>query len=89
MKIDFLLTKKIPKFIFWCNFFVYHLYISREGHALPPNLIRYCEPTGENILAAGRDSSLHIMNTVTETFNKSMGKASYNKKASKKKSMYS
>ncbi|XP_046967212.1 WD repeat-containing protein 36 [Vanessa cardui] len=57
----------------------------REGHALPPNLVRYCEPTGENILAAGRDRSLHIMNTITETFNKSMGKASYNRKASKKK----
>ncbi|XP_039750603.1 WD repeat-containing protein 36 [Pararge aegeria] len=57
----------------------------REGHALPPNLVRYCEPTGENILAAGRDSSLHIMNTVTETFNKSMGRASKNRKASKKK----
>ncbi|XP_045767748.1 WD repeat-containing protein 36 [Maniola jurtina] len=57
----------------------------REGHALPPNLVRYCEPTGENILAAGRDSSLHIMNTVTETFNKSMGRASKNRKLSKKK----
>ncbi|CAG5046600.1 unnamed protein product [Parnassius apollo] len=57
----------------------------REGHSLPPNLVRHCEPTGENLLAAGRDSSLHIMNTVTETFNKSMGKASYNRKISKKK----
>ncbi|XP_050665502.1 WD repeat-containing protein 36 [Leptidea sinapis] len=57
----------------------------REGHALPPKLIRYCEPSGENILAAGSDSSLHIMNTVTETFNKSMGKASFDRKKSKKK----
>ncbi|XP_068623262.1 WD repeat-containing protein 36 [Battus philenor] len=57
----------------------------REGHSHPPNLVRHCEPTGENLLAAGRDSSLHIMNTVTETFNKSMGKASYNRKISKKK----
>ncbi|CAG9579734.1 unnamed protein product [Danaus chrysippus] len=60
----------------------------REGHALPPTIVRYCEPTGGNILAAGSDSSLHIMNTVTETFNKSMGKASYNRKASKKKKRY-
>lgn len=60
----------------------------REGLSLPPNLVRYCEPTGENILAAGQDSSLHIMNTVTETFNKSMGRASKNRKASKKKSKY-
>ncbi|XP_072950068.1 WD repeat-containing protein 36 [Epargyreus clarus] len=57
----------------------------REGHALPPNLVRYCEPTGENMLVSGTDSSLHIMNTVTETFNKNMGKASYSRKASKKK----
>ncbi|XP_049871276.1 WD repeat-containing protein 36 [Pectinophora gossypiella] len=57
----------------------------REGHSLPPNLVQHCEPTGENMLAAGSDSSLHIMNTVTETFNKSMGKASHNRKASKKK----
>ncbi|XP_014367233.2 WD repeat-containing protein 36 [Papilio machaon] len=57
----------------------------REGLSRPPNLVRHCEPTGENLLAAGRDSSLHIMNTVTETFNKSMGRASHNRKASKKK----
>ncbi|XP_045524654.1 WD repeat-containing protein 36 isoform X1 [Pieris brassicae] len=57
----------------------------REGHAKPPHLVRYCEPTGENILAAGGDSSLHIMNTVTETFNKSLGKASINRNNSKKK----
>ncbi|XP_053605696.1 WD repeat-containing protein 36 [Plodia interpunctella] len=57
----------------------------REGHSLPPTLVRHCEPTGENILAAGADRSLHIMNTVTETFNKSMGKGSYNRKKSKKK----
>lgn len=56
--------------------------------SLPPNLVRHCEPMGENILAAGSDSSLHIMNTVTETFNKSLGKASHNRKASKKKSKY-
>lgn len=53
---------------------------------MPPNLVSYCEPTGENLLAAGSDSSLHIMNTITETFNKSMGKASRNRKASKRKS---
>ncbi|XP_073952328.1 WD repeat-containing protein 36 [Choristoneura fumiferana] len=57
----------------------------RAGHSQPPNLVWHCEPRGENLLAAGDDSTLHIMNTVTETFNKSMGKASYNKKASKKK----
>lgn len=60
----------------------------REGQSLPPNLVRYCEPTGNNILVAGSDSSLHIMNTVTETFNKNLGKASHNRKASKKKKSY-
>ncbi|KAM3966934.1 WD repeat-containing protein 36 [Aphomia sociella] len=58
---------------------------NREGHSLPPTLVRHCEPSGENLLAAGTDRSLHIMNTVTETFNKSMGKASYDRKKSKKK----
>ncbi|XP_048477573.1 WD repeat-containing protein 36 [Plutella xylostella] len=57
----------------------------REGHSRPPTLVHYCDPTGENLLAAGRDSSIHIMNTVTETFNKSMGRASHNRKASKRK----
>ncbi|XP_038219221.1 WD repeat-containing protein 36 [Zerene cesonia] len=57
----------------------------REGHAKPPHLVRYCEPSGENLLAAGEDSSLHIMNTVTETFNKNLGKASYNRNSSKRK----
>ncbi|XP_063827478.1 WD repeat-containing protein 36 [Ostrinia nubilalis] len=57
----------------------------REGHSLPPTLVRHCEPTGQNLLVAGRDRTLHIMNTVTETFNKSMGKATHGKKATKKK----
>ncbi|KAL4707333.1 hypothetical protein ACJJTC_019871 [Scirpophaga incertulas] len=57
----------------------------REGHALPPTLVSHCEPTGRNLLVAGQDRSLHIMNTVTETFNKSMGKATYNRKQAKKK----
>ncbi|CAH1635709.1 unnamed protein product [Spodoptera littoralis] len=57
----------------------------REGHAKPPTMVCHCEPSGNNILAAGSDSSLHIMNTVSETFNKSLGKASHSRKASKKK----
>ncbi|CAB3235752.1 unnamed protein product [Arctia plantaginis] len=57
----------------------------REGHSQPPSVVAHCEPTGHNLLAAGSDSSLHIMNTVSETFNKSLGKASHNRKASKKK----
>ncbi|XP_063634058.1 WD repeat-containing protein 36 [Cydia splendana] len=57
----------------------------RAGHSHPPNLVWHCEPTGENLLAAGNDSTLHIMNTVTETFNKNMGKATFNRKSTKNK----
>ncbi|XP_061704761.1 WD repeat-containing protein 36 isoform X1 [Cydia pomonella] len=57
----------------------------RAGHSHPPNLVWHCEPTGENLLAASNDRTLHIMNTVTETFNKNMGKATYNRKATRNK----
>ncbi|XP_058467222.1 WD repeat-containing protein 36 [Malaya genurostris] len=56
----------------------------REGHGAPPTCIRYHGACGRNILSAGEDSSLRIFSTVSETMNKSMGKASYNRKASKK-----
>ncbi|XP_062535768.1 WD repeat-containing protein 36 [Armigeres subalbatus] len=56
----------------------------REGHAAPPTYIRYHGSSGRNILSAGEDSSLRIFSTVSETLNKSLGKASYNRKASKK-----
>ncbi|XP_015590061.1 WD repeat-containing protein 36 [Cephus cinctus] len=57
----------------------------REGHAEPPTFIRFYGNDGNNILTAGGDSSLRIFSTVTETFNKSLGRASFNRKASKKK----
>lgn len=56
----------------------------REGHGAPPTSIRYHGASGRNILSAGEDSSLRIFSTISETMNKSLGKASYNKKASKK-----
>lgn len=40
---------------------------------------------GSNILSAASDSSLRIFNTRSEQFNKSLGKASYNRKSSKKR----
>ena len=58
----------------------------REGHSAPPLCIRYHGANGENILSAGEDSSMRVFSTVSETLNKSMGKASYNRQASKKKS---
>uniref|UniRef100_A0A6E8VJC9 WD repeat-containing protein 55 homolog n=1 Tax=Anopheles coluzzii TaxID=1518534 RepID=A0A6E8VJC9_ANOCL len=56
----------------------------REGHAAPPTCIRYHGASGRNIVSAGEDSSLRIFSTVAETLNCSLGKASYNRKASKK-----
>lgn len=58
----------------------------REGHAAPPLCVRYHGADGQSIVSAGEDASLRVFNTVTETLNRSMGRASYNRKASKKKS---
>lgn len=60
----------------------------REGHHAPPLCIRYHGSNGQTILSSGEDSSLRVFSTISETLNKSMGKASYNKKASKKKSEF-
>ncbi|XP_078034603.1 WD repeat-containing protein 36 [Augochlora pura] len=57
----------------------------REAHAEPPTMIRFYGNEGHNILTAGSDSSLRIFSTVTEMLNKSLGRASFNRKASKKK----
>lgn len=59
----------------------------REGHHAPPICIRYHGNHGKHILSSGEDSSLRVFSTVSETLNKSMGRASYNREASKKKSM--
>ena len=57
----------------------------REGHGASPSYVRFHGGNGQNLISAGGDSSLRIFSTVTETFNKSLGKASYNRKLSKKK----
>ncbi|KAF5273394.1 hypothetical protein FQA39_LY07411 [Lamprigera yunnana] len=57
----------------------------REGHSSPPHFIRFHGANGHNILSAAADSTLRIFNTQTEQFNKSLGKASYNRKSSKKR----
>ncbi|XP_070507547.1 WD repeat-containing protein 36 [Chironomus tepperi] len=56
----------------------------REGHSSPPLCIRYHGSKGDSILSAGEDSSLRIFSTISETLNASLGRASYNRKASKK-----
>lgn len=55
------------------------------GHSAPPSFIRFHGANGDNILSAAGDSTLRIFNTKTEQFNKSLGKASYNRKVSKKR----
>lgn len=60
----------------------------REGHNAPPLCIRYHGSNGQTILSSGEDSSLRAFSIISESLNKSLGKASYNKKASKKKSKY-
>uniref|UniRef100_A0A336LZ66 CSON006517 protein n=1 Tax=Culicoides sonorensis TaxID=179676 RepID=A0A336LZ66_CULSO len=57
----------------------------REGHALPPLCIRYHGAGGRHIISAGEDVSMRIFSTVSETLNRSMGQASYNRKAAKTK----
>ncbi|KAJ8920542.1 hypothetical protein NQ315_005411 [Exocentrus adspersus] len=57
----------------------------REGHSAAPSFIRFHGANGHNILSCAGDSTLRIFNTQTEQFNKSLGKASYNRKASKKR----
>uniref|UniRef100_A0A7G3B8J2 Putative wd repeat protein n=1 Tax=Lutzomyia longipalpis TaxID=7200 RepID=A0A7G3B8J2_LUTLO len=60
----------------------------REGHAAPPLCVRFHGATGGNILSAGEDSSLRVFNTITEKINRSLGRASYNRKAVKKNRKY-
>lgn len=57
----------------------------REGHAEPPLCIRFHGSGGRHILTSGEDSSLRVFNTVSETLNRSLGRATFNKKVVKKK----
>lgn len=57
----------------------------REAHSEPPTLIRFYGNKGDNILTAGSDSSLRKFSTITEILNKSLGRASFNRKAAKKR----
>uniref|UniRef100_A0A1I8NQ29 Uncharacterized protein n=1 Tax=Stomoxys calcitrans TaxID=35570 RepID=A0A1I8NQ29_STOCA len=60
----------------------------REGHTAPPLCIRYHGVRGNTILSSGEDSSLRSFSTISETLNRNMGKASYNRKSSKKKNRF-
>ncbi|XP_017774873.1 PREDICTED: WD repeat-containing protein 36 [Nicrophorus vespilloides] len=56
---------------------------TRDGHSVPPTCIRYHGDNGQNILSVSGDSTMRIFNTQTEILNKSLGRASFNRKASK------
>lgn len=57
----------------------------RDGHSAPPLIARFHGSLGNSILTAGEDSVMRVFSTVTDILNKSLGQASYNRKASKKK----
>lgn len=58
----------------------------RDGHSASPLCIRYHGAKGDSILSSGEDSSLRIFSTISDTLNVSLGRASYNRKVSKKTS---
>ncbi|XP_012945406.1 WD repeat-containing protein 36 isoform X2 [Aplysia californica] len=57
---------------------------SREGHSAPPTFIRFYSNDGQNLLSAGQDSTIRSFSTVHDKHNKSLGRASYHKKASRR-----
>lgn len=57
----------------------------REAHSEPPTIIRFYGNEGENIITGGSDSSVRLFSTVSEMLNKSLGRASFNRKAAKKR----
>nr|CAD7602515.1 unnamed protein product [Timema genevievae] len=60
---------------------------AREGHTAPPTCIKFHGADGHNLLSTGGDCTLRIFSTITETFNKSLGRASYNRNLSRKKAI--
>lgn len=63
------------------------LFKCRIGHSAPPIKIRYHGQNAQQILSAGQDGTLQSFSTVHESFNKSLGHGSINKKKSKKKGL--
>jgi len=60
----------------------------REGHTKPPLCIRYHGNSGVSILSSGEDSTMRVFSTLSESLNKSMGRASYRQEVTKKKSKF-
>ena len=59
----------------------------QDGHSAPPLFARFHGSLGDSILSAGEDSSMRLFSTVTDIVNRSLGRASYVRKLSKKKKM--
>ncbi|ESO94510.1 hypothetical protein LOTGIDRAFT_215492 [Lottia gigantea] len=55
----------------------------REGHSAPPNKVLHYDNKGHNILSAGQDSTLRSFSTIHDKHNKNLGRASFDKAASK------
>ncbi|XP_016960808.1 WD repeat-containing protein 36 [Drosophila biarmipes] len=60
----------------------------REGHTKPPLCIRFHGHAGVSILSSGEDSTMRVFSTISESLNKSMGRATYNPAATKKKNRF-
>lgn len=58
----------------------------REGHTKPPLCIRYHGATGNSILSSSEDSTLRVFSTISESLNRSLGRATFSQKATKRKS---
>lgn len=56
----------------------------REGHSAPPNFLRHYGFNGQKILCAGQDSTVRMFSTVHDKYNSSLGRASFNKTATKR-----
>ena len=56
----------------------------RLGHSAPPDKIRFHDHSGQVIVSAGQDSTLQTFSTVHDRHNRSLGRASFNKKETKK-----
>ncbi|GBO03609.1 WD repeat-containing protein 36, partial [Araneus ventricosus] len=57
----------------------------REGHSSLPTKVWFFGVNGKNILSAGQDSTLRSFSTEADNLDKSLGQASFNWKAAKRK----
>jgi len=56
----------------------------RSYHSAPPSKIQFYGLNSDTILSAGQDGTLRSLSTVHDKFSKSLGRASYDKKKTKK-----